>query len=99
MCERDYVVQSAAQCLDVLFALANPEFSFKSEEQISDELSLSRNKVFRSLKTLESRSLVIKVGREWSLDAEFVQFSEGFKRYIEDERKKLKDMEIEYLGK
>ena len=98
MGERDYVIQSAGACLDVLLVLGTPEFSAMNEGQISERLNLGLNKVFRALKTLESRSLVKKIDKAWILTPELIRFAEGYRRYIAKKRAELEKIEQEYLG-
>lgn len=98
MSERKYVVQVAANCLDVLLLLSHPVFQELTATEISIELNLDKTNVYRLLKTLESRDLVKFKREKWRVAPGIVKIADGFHRHVARRKAELAELEVEYLG-
>ncbi len=93
-----HIVQVAAECLDILLAISRPEFRRLTVAEIAVETELNKSKVYRLLRTLESRQLVRRKNEEWEVSPETVKIADGFRRHIARKRAELEAQHQEYLG-
>ena len=93
-----YILQTAANCLDIVWMLGSPEYNVLHESDIANELGLSRDQAFRCLKTLQDKKIVTpKDTSKWGLSPEIVRLADGLRRYISKRRSELDSLEREFF--
>ncbi len=94
---KDYTIEALDNGIEILFALGVPEYIQLSLQELADTLDISKNSIFRSLKTLERRQLVEETNRKWQIAPAMTRFSEGFRRHLAARKADLARAEKDHL--
>ena len=93
-----YIIKSAEQCFIIMNLLGHPVYNSLTEEDIAIKVELSRNQVFRCLKTMEKNGICKKSDNKWFLSPEIIRFADGFRRHLAQKKADLIRLEEEFLG-
>lgn len=96
MSKSEYTSKTVATALDVFLLLCTPEFEPMTDTEIALQMELSRAKVYRIVRTLESKRFIKKSNGKWMPTPEIVKISDGFRRYVARKRAELEELENQY---
>ena len=93
----EYINQTVDTALEVFLLLCVPEFEPMTEPEIAQTTGLSRNKVYRIMRSLEHKRFVRKSRNKWMASPDIVKIADGFRRHIARQRAELEELEGQYL--